>query len=55
MTKYCTIYTQTIIPLFNYGDFLIEGGSKKCIDRLGIIHEKANGIIDYKKVINIEQ
>ena len=43
------IHKQTIIPLFDYADFLIESGQRIYIDRLDVLHEKAICIIDCKK------
>ena len=40
-----TIYIQTIIPLLDYVDFLIDGGPKYNKDRLTNLHEKAVMII----------
>ena len=41
-----TIYKQTIVPLFDYVDFLMDGGPKYYRDRLTNLHEKAVMIID---------
>ena len=41
-----TVYKQTVIPLFDYADFLVDGGPKYYRDRLTILHEKAIRIID---------
>ena len=43
-----SIYKQTIVPLFDYGDFLIESGQNIYIDRLDSIHSKALCIRDCK-------
>ena len=40
------IYKQTIIPLFDYADFLIDSGPVYYRDRLSTLHEKAVSIID---------
>ena len=40
------IYKQTIVPLFDYADFLIESGPVYYRDRLPTLHEKAVSIID---------
>ena len=42
------IYKQTIIPLFDYADFLIESGRNVLIERLDTLHSKALRIIDCK-------
>ena len=42
------IYNQAIIPLYDYGDFFIEGGARYYQDRLDSLHEKALRIIDCK-------
>ena len=39
---------QTIIPLYDYADFLIESGPMYYIDRLDTLHEKAIQLIDCK-------
>ena len=44
----CTIYKQTIVPLFDYADFLVDSGPKYYVDRLDTLHEKAICIIDSK-------
>ena len=52
MRKYITnnianlIYKQTIVPLFDYADFLIESGRNVLIERLDTLHSKALRIID---------
>ena len=51
------IYKQTIIPLFDYADFLIESGPNMYIDRLNSLHSKAMQIIDcnkHRNATNIE-
>ena len=54
MRKYLTnnianlIYKQTIVPLFDYADFLIEGGQNVLIERLDALHSKALYIVDCK-------
>ena len=48
------IYKQTIIPLFDYADFLIESGQKYYLYRLDVLHEKALRIIDCKKHHQLE-
>ena len=35
-----TVYKQTIIPLFDYADFLIESGQNKYITHLNDLHVK---------------
>ena len=55
MHKYITsnianiVYKQTIVPLFDYADFLIESGQNIYIDRLHNQHSKALHIIDCKQ------
>ena len=41
-----TVYKQTIIPLFDYADFLVDGGPKCYQNRLTTLHEKSIKIID---------
>ena len=41
-----TVYKQTIVPLFDYADFLIESGQNKYINRLDDLHVKGLRIID---------
>ena len=48
-----TIYNQTIIPLFDYADFLIESGQNMYLNRLGALHSKGLLIIDCKKHSNM--
>ena len=48
-----TIYKQTIIPLFDYADFLIESGQNMYINRLDTLHSKGLLIIDCKKHSNM--
>ena len=66
MRKYITsnianiVYKQTIVPLFDYADFLIESGQNIYIDRLHNQHSKALRIIDCKQheqyqVVDLEQ
>ena len=49
-----TIYKQAIIPLFDYADFLVEGGTRYYQEKLDCLHEKALSIIDCKKHKNLE-
>ena len=42
------IYKQTIVPLFDYADFLIESGQNVLVERLDSLHSKALQIIDCK-------
>ena len=44
----CTIYKQTILPLFDYANFLVESGQKVYIDRMYTLHVKDLQIIDCK-------
>ena len=44
-----TIYTQVIIPLMDYADFLIDCGPAYYIKRLDNLHKKALRLIDCKK------
>ena len=52
MRKYITnnianlIYKQTIVPLYDYADFLVESGQNAFIERLNTLHSKALRIID---------
>ena len=48
-----TIYKQTIIPLFDYADFLIGSGQNMYINRLDTLHSKGLLIIDCKKHSNM--
>ena len=48
-----TIYKQTIIPLFDYADFLIESGQNMYINCLDTLHSKGLLIIDCKKHSNM--
>ena len=41
-----TIYKQTIIPIFDYADFLVDSGPTYYRERLMTLHEKAVSIID---------
>ena len=47
-----TVYKQTIIPLFDYADFLIESGQNKYITRLSDLHVKGVRIIDCNKHVH---
>ena len=47
-----TVYKQTIIPLFDYADFLIESGQNKYITRLNDLHVKGVRIIDCNKHVH---
>ena len=40
------IYKQTITPLFDHADFLIESGQNTIIERFNMLHSKALRIID---------
>ena len=53
----CTIYKQTIVPLYDYVDYLIESGPKYYINRLDVLHEKAIGIINGKShgIFNLKE
>ena len=42
------IYKQALVPLFDYGDFLIESGHNVYIERLNALHSKALRSIDCK-------
>ena len=44
-----TVYKQTIIPLFDYADFLIESRQNKYVTRLNNLHVKGLMIIDCNK------
>ena len=44
-----TVYKQTIIPIFDYADFLIESGQNKYVTRLNDLHVKGLRIIDCNK------
>ena len=46
------MYKQTIIPLFDYDDFLIESGQNKYITRLNDLHVKGLRIIDCNKHVH---
>ena len=52
MRKYITariasiVYKQTVLPLYDYADFLVESGPNHRINRLDSLHEKALYIID---------
>ena len=52
MRKYITnnianlVYKQTIVPLYDYADFLIESGQNVLIERLDMLHSKALRMID---------
>ena len=52
MRKYITnnianvIYKQTIVPLYDYADFLVESGQNALTERLTTLHSKALRIID---------
>ena len=60
MRKYITnnianlIYKQTIIPLFDYADFLTESGQNVYIERLDNLHSKALHIIDCNTNVKAE-
>ena len=60
MGKYITnnianlIYKQTIIPLFDYADFLTESGQNVYIERLDNLHSKALHIIDCNTNVKAE-
>ena len=47
-----TVYEQTIIPLFDYADFLIESGQNKYITCLSNLHVKGVRIIDCNKHVH---
>ena len=53
----CTIYKQTIVPLYDYVDYLVESGPKYYINRLDVLHEKAIGIINGKShgIFNLKE
>ena len=51
----CTNYKQTIVPLFDYADFLTDSGPKYYVDRLDTLHEKAVCIIDSKGFNDMHQ
>ena len=44
-----TLYKQVILPLFDYADFLIDGGPMYYIRKIDNLHEKAVKIIDCNK------
>ena len=44
----CTIYKQTILPLYDYGDFVVDCGPKYYIKKLDALHEKGLKLIDCK-------
>ena len=44
-----TVYKQTIIPIFDYADILIESGQNKYVTRLNDLHVKGVRIIDCNK------
>ena len=47
-----TVYKQTIIPIFDYADFLIESGQNKYVTRLNDLHVKGLRIIDCNKHVH---